>query len=1182
MRPTTLLYALALVALLPPVAGSAADLRRISALMSSPESCERQTLLDFLRHDDVRVRSAALDLLETVTGRDFGLDPWLPPAEVPQAVQQALSEWAAAEELVGDAAKAPEPAQLADAVVLLRAADPDTQRRICLRFAPWKSALATALLAELQQNKQLTERETDNLRCSLFRLQLQDSMPAEVGQVAPLLTSHARKDILAGLEALRKCGRDALPVLMEFTDSADGLVREVAIDVLLQTGRAQAYKILMPRLMAEQDRNILQIAARRAPDCTPLPQIITFLNHCAALQDEDVVVAALEALADMEADDDDDDDDKKSAEKLAGAEQAMEMELCLGLLKSPNWRVRAAMLRALQSTESFTPSIRNEELQRVVLASLRDDDETVRLHAMQVLHKRKLAGSFSAELSEFAVSTPSVAPYVVYFSCRQKSELSPALIDVVSRFSPEQVDMLIHYEEEYETVFNTSDRLNQSAMKVVEALLSNPDPRVRYRVMPAWGRNLYCQRTDWAESFVDWLQDPSVPGIDKIEPLRLLVFRTSERDRRRGCDERLAAWLQQESESPTLNDAALQQGIYAALLNLRPAMVPAPDTARLQQLSPELLSCVIENRPELILSLEPEFAAKLLVHDDFTSFHELMTARRDRVAIRQLLSTIKLREHQWESLITGEFDAEMDDDEVKPTSGIIRRILQAAGDKPDFRVLHTAYLILCLRPDMEPELVSAVIAAAPEPQRIALECLREAPRTAEAVEPWARKYRNSTIPAVRRAVAGCLLPTEGWLFYLPRTGELPPLATTSMREWDGDDAKRASCPVSLIRLVQSMQADEDPAVAFIACCSMLYRTGDCDRARMSELLNHVAAWRENYLRSDDENQPEVAAALEGEYAACRSVVGSVWRRWYEYRSGINEFFKLKGSPKKLRPGLEKLLGEIVEKTGSTPWSLIEEVKGKIPTSRSSSSGKELDIQAHEFDYPSSPVTAAPTAPEPLPEPADEADADEPEPPAPPADVTAPVRVEFFHKKGCDVCERVQKQLDELKSEFPGLEVVSYDVESEAGRECNTVLSARFDVPRADRRKAPSLFAAAGCLLGEAAAERSRLEGLLRESRAIGGQITTPTATPEPAEQGPQDAPSAPEPVSDTPHTPNPAPPTTPPPADRLAAATATETAAAAGEQIWERVRSYGVLALGGLLTLLGGCLVLFSRSKGEQ
>ena len=38
------------------------------------------------------MRSAALDLLELVTGRDFGLDPWLQPTEVPADVQAALAQ----------------------------------------------------------------------------------------------------------------------------------------------------------------------------------------------------------------------------------------------------------------------------------------------------------------------------------------------------------------------------------------------------------------------------------------------------------------------------------------------------------------------------------------------------------------------------------------------------------------------------------------------------------------------------------------------------------------------------------------------------------------------------------------------------------------------------------------------------------------------------------------------------------------------------------------------------------------------------------------------------------------------------------------------------------------------------------------------------------------------------------
>jgi hypothetical protein len=97
MRPTTLPFCLFYLAALPVIAGNEAVLRSIAAHNAAPEGCERRELLGYLKHEDVRVRSAALDLLERVTGRDFGLDPWLQPTEVPDDVQAALAEWAAAE-----------------------------------------------------------------------------------------------------------------------------------------------------------------------------------------------------------------------------------------------------------------------------------------------------------------------------------------------------------------------------------------------------------------------------------------------------------------------------------------------------------------------------------------------------------------------------------------------------------------------------------------------------------------------------------------------------------------------------------------------------------------------------------------------------------------------------------------------------------------------------------------------------------------------------------------------------------------------------------------------------------------------------------------------------------------------------------------------------------------------------
>lgn len=1184
MHPTTLLCGLALLS---PVTATAADgnsgLKWIAAQQSSPESCERRVLLGYLQHEDVRVRSAALDLLESVIGHDFGIDPWLPPDEVPPEVQKALNEWVAAEELVGDAAKAPAPQQLADAVVLLRSTDPDTQRRVCLRFASWKAALAAAIQSEKLNNKELTELELDNLRCSLYRLQLQNAIPAEVGRVAPLLASHARKDILTGLESLRNVGKDALPVLMEFIDSQDGLVREVAVDVLLQTGNAQAYKIIMPKLMAELDRNILQIAARRAPDCAPLPQIVEFLNHCAVQQDEDVAVAALEALADMEADDDVVD----SGEILASAKHAMGSDSCLSLLKSPNWRVRAAMLRALTSTENFIPSIRNEELQKAVLAALRDVDETVRLHAMQVLHKRNLVSSFLSELDDYALKTPNFAPYLVYLFCRQKREMSPALAEYVSRFSPEQVDLLVHYEDEYDTVFNTSSRPNRWALGVIESLMANPDPRVRHKVMAAWGHNLYCQKSEWAHAFVDWLQEPSAPAVDKIEPLRLLVFRNSEQDRRLGCDERLSEWLMQESEHVTIQDARLQQIVYAALLELRPAMVAEPDVARLQQMPPDLLDVLLRNRPALILRMERGFASKLIKDDSFCSFLQLLSLRRQNPEIMDYLASLELNDEQWTELVKAAMQREYSfedepvkrEPEIEVLSPFILKILQAEGAAQNFRVIHTAYLLLLNGTVSEP--VSAVIESAPESQRAALECLRDVPRKSDAVEPWARKYYNSPHAAVRRAVAGCLLPYKGWFFYIPRTGEQPPYADTENRVANLADDARASCPVSLIRLVQAMQADDDPAVAFIACCSLLYRTGDCDRTRMQQLLNYLEGVETRFRQLKQENKTEQAELLSAELSTLREVADSVWYRWYEYRSAGNEFFKLKGTPKKLRPGLAKLLEDFARKTQQRPYAVIEEVRDSLNFSGSSRSASGGLVQAHEFDYPQATVEVAPTTPTPLPESVEEPDADEPEETTPAPAVEAPVRVEFFHKDGCEVCEQVQQHLDNLKSDFPGLAVTSYDVESEAGRERNTVLSARFGVPLAERRKAPAIFTEGGCLLGSSAAERNRLHRLLADSRAIGGRSSQLAENPQPTEQGAQSVEPSPTPVPVEPSSqgapemePQPLPGT-----ERLAAATPTETAAATGEQLWEQLRSYGVLAIGGVITLLGLVLLLFGRTK---
>ena len=1199
MRPTTLLLHLFVCQLLLYPAGASEELRRIASWAAAPESCVRRELMEHIRHEDVRVRSAALDLLELITGRDFGLDPWLPPSEVPEAVQRALDEWAAVDELVGDVARRPEPEQVLEAVVLLRSADPDTQRRVCLRFEPWRAVLLSALRQELERDAQLSERERDNLRCSLFRLQLQSAMPKEVGEIAPLLTSHARNELLSGLEKLRRGGPVVLPVLMDFADSSDGMIREVAIDVLLQTGGAQAYKILMPQLMAEMDRNILQIAARRAPDCPPIPPIISFLNHCASSQDDDVAVAALDALADMESDSSDGADEESSAyDKPAGAEHALSDECCLRLLKSSNWRVRAAMLRVLQSRAAYIPSLRGDTMRQALIGALRDEDETVRLNALQVLGKRKLVGIFLEELSDFALSTPSATPYIVYLLCSQKLGLSPALIECISRFTPEQVDQLIYFDDSYDTVFNTDDHAHASTREVISSLLLNPDRRVRYRILAAWGRHLFCLNQEWADAFVEWLQDPSVIESDKVEPLRMLAFRTTEHSRRRVSTDALCNWLQQQVSNPVAKSSELRQIIFAALLQLRPAMAEPFLHEQIGNLSPELLGAVLETNTQLVYKIPREVLKRHVSHESvFSALSDALGVadEEDEAAVdelREILWTAEVDDDQFASLVRNQLRAlQLRDsfsvDEEEDLS------LAEFGDFVQNRLSSLSEERFCMGlfvcASQAPEELRKCGIVLPEQmdamRREALQCLLDCPQTAEAVLPWAKQYHNSSCAEVRRAIATCLLPFEAWRFYLTRgKGKVPFNVETRL---DRLHCKRSSCPAALIRLVQDMQADPDPIVAVTACVSLLYRVGDCDRARLKEVMPVFATLLEKRNTEDGTD----SSYYYRDYSALAATVEVMWYRWSTSRTSTWEFFKLKGNPRKLRDGVAPVLHALAEISTEYPWkgSILEDVEAQLPVQHSSRRSSSAHVpQAHEFDYPTAPVEApdeAATASTGS-EASDETSPDEPtsvtqaEPEidheeaesrsTDPAAEEIPVRIEFFRKDGCDVCERVHNRLRELASQYPGMIITEYDVESELGRERNSVLSSRFGVPPRERRMAPTLFAEGGYLMGAHAADRGLLEDLVRSSLSV----SQSRLQPSPAEPTP-----APSESADSPEQPQISPPVEPLPVvdDKLAESTAAENAAAAGEQIWERICSYGVLALGGLVALLALCVLVFSR-----
>lgn len=240
---TKLVYCAAiLLALLSPAmeAVETDPIERLAGWNQNPDACQRQELIEYLRHSDIRVRSAALDLLESVTGQDFGIDPWIEPTHVPPNIQQLLDTWGKLDEDLGSAERPPTPEVLSEVMLRLREADPDTQRRICLRYSRYKKAFTSAIQAELERTD-LGPSEMDRLRCTLYRAQLMDCPGIDAAQIATQLTSHSRSDTLAALEQLRQADRCALPILIQFTGIAqDILVREIAVDILIEKGKLQA------------------------------------------------------------------------------------------------------------------------------------------------------------------------------------------------------------------------------------------------------------------------------------------------------------------------------------------------------------------------------------------------------------------------------------------------------------------------------------------------------------------------------------------------------------------------------------------------------------------------------------------------------------------------------------------------------------------------------------------------------------------------------------------------------------------------------------------------------------------------------------------------------------------------------------------------------------------------------
>lgn len=1179
------LCALSVLPLLPlSLAADESDaLRRIASWEAEPERCERALLLEDLRSADVRVRSAALDFLESVTGSDFGLDPWLRPEEVPAEVSRRLEKWAAAGKGLGDAAARPTEQQLRDAVSMLYEADADTLRRICRRFERHRELLVAAIERELRRDAELPERARDNLRLAQFRVQLGAWVPDRAEALAGLLVSHVRADVIEGLEQLRAMGNVTLPIVACYVESPDVLIRETAVDIVLQLGNARAYVFLEPLLMRERERNILQIAASRAPDAAPIVAVVRFLNHCTSLEDEDVVVAALDALRDLSSYQSHQNNEplgEGEAYRLATPADGLTAQQMRDLMARPEWRIRAAAVSLLGAYNDRAPAAESPEMCDLLFAALSDESETVRQNALMIIHVRQLMRPERASAAvQLALSRPECAPLVVclFSSVLPSPPVPPEMEAAVRAFSPEQVDMLARLDGDLNGTF-TKAPSDSSVGRLRSALLESEDAGVRERLRRWLGVDLVMFSEAWCPRLVAWLDDEKTGREERREFLASFTG-VWKKYGRRGLRESVSArslplrdWLVRHALQE--EDAQLAADSYRALSNWDPELAAEVFAQVALKLDDETLADVMVTRPDQLGRVSPEVLMELMQRVGSRGSTRLLEVLgRSEEGIR-LLESSPLPAAAWYNGVVNRL-------RYNPSAlitGWCRAALRCAlaPGSSERRRAEAAMLLLARegKDELLPE-TRRVAAALPEETRALLRCLDEVPAEPEQVAAWIEPKAASESASVRALAASILLPTSAWCFALLPEGQDDRLVSVFCRLASGSgELSPVDCPPELVQRVEKLQRDENPMVATLACASMLYRTGHCD----TECLNRgLRYWLSR--PADDDERICMATALY-----------NVWRRWANYRSGVVDIYRLQGDVDNPDESLASSLVLLRELTGES-WGVNQAVVRLI--GRAGESPQQMVALRPSFSLlgeeeapaaapalvdaggdPSSLTHEVPEAPASAeegkgPRPSSEAGkgagqgAEADGASAQPVDRSRRVRLEFFRRRDCGDCERAAALLDALRETYPQLEVTEYAIESPEGYRRNEVLCNRYQVPAAQRRKAPALFAEAGCLLG-AEISALPLRDLLDASLELSARAPERQADAE-SSQGP--APLEPSAAS-------------PAEGSRMAATTEAEAEDVERARFIEQLVSYGVFALGGVVLLLV-VVKLLLRRKGD-
>ena len=1010
----------------------------IEKAINSRKKFPKKQLVKLLSHPKLAVRLGAIEMLEDATGGDNGFNPWLPPQSSnsnADAIKQ-WQQWAASNAKILDKKLAKlSPEKIQGYIQQILSNDRDRVSR-AIRMLEGDNFHAVATIQQfLVDNPSLPEVKRNQLKQAQYELVLIKTSRTNAQHLAHDLVIGNRDQKISALANLKRLGLITIPIIREFIDAPDALIRETALDAILSVGGAQTLPFVSERLKQEKDINVIHAAIRRIKNIggqQALAIVSSFLDH----PDEDLVISSISGVATI----------------LSGAEDSHGQKLTKGtksndalikkitsLLKDNRWRVRVQAL-------SFVKKIKLKSAADQILYLLKhDSDEFVRhnaidtavsleikdalpiLHDLYLKHDEMIPSLTSAfvsmkgtlpeellkhlksrdpdtiisSLRAFNSSKKENLSNLIYFAKVDDIDISCAALRLLANSESKTKKPLIANTLTDVIKSNNEDKINAIVNSLELPDNNKTDPRLRYLKNPP----KYTSRS--GKTKLDPLYDAFIrPGGKMLIPDGSLT--TSGPTSSGGVKGLISSLIELAKKQPSS-----ERSFQIALL-----LTKAGDPHGLELIKDNIAKMPISKRAALVKSLykprTPDATSILLTLLQDPSAEIRKTAIRNAfrnksnlVLIQQALDSIASKN----SRIKGA-DAYNYGTENLATNKSTRAIFHAwaieqltKNDANDEIRILSLILIRKIATDADNKIISSYTSS-PNPW------LRRAAWHTLGIykSSWLQdnlsKLEKEPHPDVRAALpdAFCRADTAwNYIFndvssrteesYYPRKSRrtMTPAVENALQRMAKNDPSATNrfeanfCLLSHAKTIDLAQ--------FIALIPKQPKSSNVTK-RLSDLVE------ENYQNMGKGMRP-LLAYIDFKYI------------YSGYRSKILAHFAQEGSEKaKQDTGFTTFAGLAKSsKIGAAP----QHIKPKKTTKK-----------------------------------------------APPR---KKLTVVFFEKAGCKKCQQVSSYLDDLKQEFPLMQIKRQYVDQNEGILLNNHLSGKFQVPSTQVLKAPAVFTSSGFLIG---------------------------------------------------------------------------------------------------------------------